>query len=558
MSNILFLRNFTIEPIAPIIKKLGKEILNERIEKIKFGNYDNVVTESIALVQAKSQETSPDLVVLALNLDDFLGGPWSSSWSVQHVLAELKKIYSILMEKPDSKVLINTFLISGVSTIMPIKNYDRSPEIREINNYIRNFVISHSDQFLLADWELLSVRIGINNVYDPRLRWMKNAPFKIPFLKEYAELVCRSLVNLRGLAKKVIVTDADNTLWGGVVGEDGFEHINLDAFEYPGRCFHIYQSELLSLKRQGILLTLCSKNNEQDVFNVFDNHPHCLITKEDLAVCQINWQDKADNIIVISEKLNIGLDAFVFVDDNPAECDRVRRALPEVTVLKVPQNPSSIPGFILNQPIFNFIESTSEDSTRTKKYQEQEIRTESRAGFETRTEFLFSLKLKATVSILSNDQVARVAQLTQRTNQFNLTTKRYSESEIIRMKELSEIFITTLKVKDRFGDLGLTGVAIFKKENKSIYVDTFLLSCRIIGRDLEDFFFLECLKLFPPKWKSTTITASYRETAKNSQVASLWDRFGLKRTKNVKGVVHYSTSPKDLKVSKPKYIQRIS
>src|SRR5262249_27162949 len=269
----------------------------------------------------------------------------------------------------------------------------------------------------------------------------------------------------------------------------------LDRNDYPGKAFYDFHTSLLHLAERGVLIVLCSKNNEADVFEVLDEHPWCRLKRTHLSGWRINWQDKATNIVELADELNLGLDSFVLVDDSPAECELVRNLLPEVTVLSVPEKVYELPSLLLKQGLFDTLRLTDEDKGRARLYQSETQRKSSRGAFLSVDDYLASLETVAVIHRMTPAEGPRAAQLTQKTNQFNLTTKRYSEADMRTFAARTDAAVFTLSVKDRFGDLGLVGVAILERDGTAGRIDSFLMSCRVLGRGLERPVLAHCLAL---------------------------------------------------------------
>jgi FkbH-like protein len=326
--------------------------------------------------------------------------------------------------------------------------------------------------------------------------------------------------------KKCIVVDLDNTLWAGILGEDGIDGIKMGE-DYPGSAYRFFQEYLLELSHMGIILAICSKNNEVDVLDVWEKHPDMLIRKDAVVTYRINWLNKADNIQDIARELNIGLDSIVFVDDNPTERELVKQMLPDVCVPDFPIHPYLYPEFItyLTDNYFSTYTLTQEDLLKTEQYKENNQRRQYKEQFTDITAYLHSLEIKLTVEKLSSFNRVRFAQMTQKTNQFNLTTHRYTETDIQDLSDKGG-WVYGLRVKDKFGDNGLTGLIIITIDGQTASIDTFLLSCRILGKEIEYAF----LKYMLEKLKSAGIAqlkAAYIKTSKNEQVKSFFDRFGF-------------------------------
>ena len=334
--------------------------------------------------------------------------------------------------------------------------------------------------------------------------------------------------------KKCLVLDLDNTLWGGVLGEDGIEGIQVDG-DYPGKAYHYWQEGLKELERNGVILAICSKNNQIDVEALFAAREMPL-TLSDFACLRINWTDKATNIREIAYELNIGLDSFVFVDDNPTERELIRQQLPMVAVPKWPSQPYELPIFYnqLVEDYFSVYTLTDEDKSKTEQYRQNANRALAQAQYSNMEDFLRSLEMRLTIAPATDITIPRIAQMTQKTNQFNLTTKRYAEADIHSLLD-NGARIWTLAVADRFGDNGITGLIILKFKNGWI-IDTMLMSCRVLGKGIEEAFFKNVIGRY-----KGALMAQYIPTAKNGQVADFYERMGLKLEEmNNEGVKEYS------------------
>ena len=334
--------------------------------------------------------------------------------------------------------------------------------------------------------------------------------------------------------KKCLVLDLDNTLWGGVLGEDGIEGVQIDG-DYPGKAYHSWQEGIKELERKGVILAICSKNNQTDVEALFAAREMPLLLA-DFACMRINWNDKSTNIREIAQELNIGLDSMVFADDNPTERELIRQQLPMVAVPEWPAQPYELPMFYarLVNDYFSVYTLTDEDKKKTEQYRQNANRAQAQAHFTDMEDFLRSLEMQLTIREATEVTIPRIAQMTQKTNQFNLTTKRYTESDIRSLLE-ERAQIWTLAVADRFGDNGITGLMILKPEN-GWTIDTLLMSCRVLGKGIEEAFFKSVISRY-----NGVLTAQYIPTAKNEQVADFYDRMGMKLERtNDEGVREYS------------------
>ena len=330
--------------------------------------------------------------------------------------------------------------------------------------------------------------------------------------------------------KKCIVLDLDNTLWGGVLGEDGIEGIKLGG-DYPGKAFHYWQEALLELSKSGVILTVCSKNNEADVLEAWEKNPFMVLKKDNFATWRINWTDKATNIKELAEELNIGLDSFVFVDDNPTERELIRQMLPMVEVPEFPAQPYELPVFFkeLVEKYFRVYSVTNEDQKKTEQYKANAQRAQAQRSFVDFDSFLKSLDIQISVEAANEFNIPRIAQMTQKTNQFNLTTKRYTDADVRQFVEQGWK-IWCISVADKFGDNGITGCIMINLNDSlnlnSVEVDTFLLSCRILGKGIEVAFIKRILVELRNQG-ITEVKASYIPTAKNAQVKALYEKCGF-------------------------------
>jgi len=328
--------------------------------------------------------------------------------------------------------------------------------------------------------------------------------------------------------KKCIIVDLDNTLWGGVLGEDGIYGIQIGE-DYPGNAFLEFQKALIELTKTGVILAACSKNNEADVLEAWEKNPKILIKKEHLSAYRINWNNKAENIKELVGELNIGFDSVVFIDDNPTERELIKQFFPMIETPDFPTQPYMIPNFTkeLIESYFRIYSLTEEDKSKTLQYRANIDRMNFQKGFTDFKEYLLSLEMEIHLQKVNSSTIPRVTQMTQKTNQFNLTTKRYTEADIKNFIEQGNT-IYCISVKDKFGDNGITGVIIIllNRLTKSATIDSLLLSCRILGKGIEEAFVYSVLnKLKHEGYK--TISASYLPTAKNEQVRNFYEKLGF-------------------------------
>lgn len=339
--------------------------------------------------------------------------------------------------------------------------------------------------------------------------------------------------------KKCLVLDLDNTLWNGVLGEDGICGVKMSG-DYPGNAFMCFQEGLVTLSKAGVILSVCSKNNEEDVIELWEKNPFLKLTPEYISAYRINWQNKADNIRELAKELNIGLDSMVFVDDNPTERALVRQELPMVAVPEFPKRPYDLMTFYrtLVEDYFKTYRLTSEDLSKTEQYKANAQRAGEQAKFTDLAEFIKSLDINIDIIKANEFNIPRIAQMTQKTNQFNLTTRRYSEADINAFISQGDD-IYCISVRDKFGDNGITGAIILRRETDGIAeIDSLLLSCRILGKNIETAFVNSVLNILLEEGVKT-VKASFIPTLKNKQVSDFYDRTGFIVDSEKDGVKNY-------------------
>ena len=361
---------------------------------------------------------------------------------------------------------------------------------------------------------------------------------------------------INGKSKKALIFDCDNTLWKGVLGEEGFNNIEMSSETKDGAIFKEVQSIGLSLVNKGILIGLCSKNNANDVDEVLSNHKDMVLRDNHITIKKVNWSDKVSNLIEISKELNIGLDSIVFIDDSDFEINFIKEQLPQVTVLRVPDKLHNYPAMLReNLNLFYRPSNTAEDKGKTKMYKEQKQREDQKSKFSSLSDFLVSLKLK--IKIFKNEKslISRMSQMTQKTNQFNLTTKRYSETEIENFIKSKNSDVYAFSVDDKFGSSGVTGLCVLSnKKDQKIQIDSFLMSCRIIGRNIEYVFIdyiIEQLKIDG----FTSLTSKFISTIKNKQVLNFFENCNFDLINQNGSCKNYFLSLSKYKISEISYIE---
>jgi FkbH-like protein len=367
---------------------------------------------------------------------------------------------------------------------------------------------------------------GLDRWEDARLWCHSKHPFSLDAIGCVAHAGARLLSAARGRARKCLVLDLDNTLWGGVVGDDGVNGIRIGSNHGAvGEAFSAFQSYLKELSGRGVALAVCSKNEMDLAVEPFRVHPEMVLRLDDFVVFRANWDNKADNLRSIAAEMNIGLDALVFVDDNPAERALVRAELPEIAVPEMPPDPADYVRILASGAWFETLGFTDEDRQRTRSYRENAVRNATKAQATDLDAYLRNLEMHATWGAADTTRLPRIAQLVNKTNQFNLTTTRYPEAELAALASDQNAWVGWFALRDRFGDHGLIAVVILRFSGEVALIDTWTMSCRVFSRGMEDFTFAVFWKV-AKKHGSRWLEGRYLPTVKNAVVEDLYNRLG--------------------------------
>ncbi|MGQ0639626.1 MAG: HAD-IIIC family phosphatase [Gemmatimonadaceae bacterium] len=367
---------------------------------------------------------------------------------------------------------------------------------------------------------------------NPKLWYMGKVAFGLEVFEEAAADIRAALRALSGSTAKAVVVDLDDVLWGGVVGETGWQDLRLGGHDTEGEAFVEFQRELKALSRAGVILGIVSKNDESTAFEAIEQHPEMVLRRRDFAGWRINWRDKAANLADLAAELNIGLDAVVFIDDNPAERSRVREALPEVVVPDWPADHLLYTRALLELRSFDRTSVTTEDAARNRMYTVDRDRREARASFSSLGDWLSSLDMTVIVEPVSESNLPRVAQLLNKTNQMNLVTRRMGETELLAWSREPTRRALAFTVRDRFGDYGLTGIASIEVREDAAEITDYLLSCRVMGRGVEETM-LHTIISEAQRLGAVTVRAQYIPTARNRPCLEFFEtRSSMKHTTN--------------------------
>jgi FkbH-like protein len=498
----------------------------------------NQYNQEILNPESELYKFSPDVSFLILDIRSVLGNLFYSPYSVsasarrefvQKRAKEVTDIAKAFVEKSKSKLVITNFVIP---TYSPFGIFETKAEygLQDMARDLNSLIVEESKKtpsLYVYDFNGFVTRYGENNIFDFRQFHFGDIKVALDYIPYLAEDLMGYIKPATGRNRKCIVLDLDNTLWGGIVGEDGFDGIKLGP-KSPGNAYLEFQRHLLSLYHRGIILAINSKNNPDDAFKVIREHPYMVLREENFACLKINWNDKISNMREIGAELNIGLDSMVFFDDDPVSRELMNKMLPEVMTVELPKDPSLYTPTIMRMNDFNVLNITGEDMKRGQMYIQQRKTAELQSRALNLEEFLSQLGTRIKIKKVDSFTLPRVSQLILKTNQFNLTTHRYQEEDIRRLSRDDGVLIGCAQVEDKFGDNGITGAFIVLKEPAVWTVDTFLLSCRVMGRGVEDAMMSYILSE-AKKAGIKTVKAQYLPTSKNKPCESFLEKYGFVR-----------------------------
>ena len=501
------------------------------------GDY-NQYNQEILNQDSELYKFKPDITFLILDTRHVLGEHFFSWYSIPYddrpkiidaKISEIENICNTFTNNSDSKLVVTSLQIPNYSPYgIDDEHVTKSLKqvILEINTELFQWNKQH--KLLTYDFNQFVRKYGENNIFNYKQFFSGDIKISTEYIPKFIDELMRYVYAVAGMTKKCIVLDLDNTLWGGIIGEDGFDNIKLG--DNPvGRAFVEFQKRLLAINQRGILLAINSKNNFNDAIEVIQKHPSMILGEDNFACVKINWDDKVANLQKIAEELNIGLDSMVFFDDDPINQEYVRESLPEVLVMNLPRDSSQYAKILTEMKEFDALRITEEDTKRSSMYLGQKKRKELENKIEDFNEFLKQMDIEVEVKKADSFSIPRISQLTLKTNQFNLTTRRYQEEDVSKFSSSEDKIVECVQVSDKFGDNGITGTYIIEKKNGDEWIiDTFLLSCRIIGRGVEEIMInqiIENAKLSGVK----RIKGEFIPTAKNKPAENFYEKLGFKK-----------------------------
>lgn len=507
-----------------------------RLEGMNLSVYDTDYNQIDAQLLDKNSEVysyKPDEILVWLATDklyeEFMDTPLAGRKKfAEYTLQKLQYYWNLISQNSKARILQPNFTEIDDKALGQYSckvETSFAYQIRKLNYLLEEAMLQRKDIYPV---DLLAVQIqeGQSKFYDASLYYNAKMTISLDSLPFVAKAVIDVIKAMEGKLKKCVILDLDNTLWGGVIGDDGMGGIEIGELG-KGHAFQDFQRWIKQLKECGIILAVCSKNNENTAKEPFERHEEMILRLSDISIFVANWNDKASNIKMIQESLNIGMDSIVFLDDNPFERDLVRSMIPDIEVPELPEDPALYLSYLQQCNYFDTVSFTGESSDRTKQYQAEYERKQLQMSFTSIDDYLESLEMIGEAKPFEPERYARIAQLTQRSNQFNLRTIRYTEDEIERIANDDRYLTLYYTLRDKFGDHGLVSVVIMEKtSNDEVFVNTWLMSCRVLKRGMEEFIVNGMIRA-AREAGFKTVKSEYIPTPKNAMVKDIYKTMGF-------------------------------
>lgn len=513
-----------------LVVECARRNLSARTKVAPFGQIEQyILSAADTLVSDR-----PVIVVIALRIEDVYADAYlrpngeDLDQRARACVDRLEHCVKLVQDAVSATVLVANFAVPDIAGLSDVYDGGRSNGVANIVNSANADLSARlADRPGAYVWDyagLVKAR-GASSWTDSRLWHLARQPIAAPNLPHAAAHLARTVAGTIFPRIKCLVLDLDNTLWGGVAGEDGLGGIQISD-DYPGNVFKAFQHAVLGLKDRGVLLAISSKNDEDLVRKIFDRHPDLILRWQDFSSTQINWNPKSDGIKSIAADLNIGVDAIAFFDDNPVEREEVRQNASGVSVIDVPKSPLGYVDALFEAGSFDAPQLSQEDSKRAVYYQNESRRQAARQDAGTMEEFLASLDMEVTLGSVGPETLARVVQLIGKTNQFNLTTRRHSQSDVQRMADDGSVDVRWYRLNDKYGDSGIIGVVVIRYDGAEASLDTFLMSCRAMNREVENAMLADAVRCALDR-DCTSLVGEYIATDRNAVVRDFYRRSGF-------------------------------
>ena len=539
---VYVVRSVTVEPILPFLA--CEAVLSNYVLDLQIGGYGSYVEEMMN-PQSALAVFQPDAVIVLLDLEEIAGrlpdlcadGTGAGvEEEIEECLSRVRQLLVSFRSTHSARLLLQGCVVPDVTSIGDVGDANLplslTNAVMRLNQGLASLCRAISD-CIFFDVDRLAARYGRARWIDTRMFLASRLSVSSDSFRGYSRGLVRSLLAMFRAPRKVLCTDLDNTLWGGVLGEDGPDGISTGS-AFPGNCYLAYQTYLKQLSRRGILLAIVSKNNKADITEAFQIRSADLaVSLDNFVATKISWNEKSDALRDLARELSLGLDSFVFVDDNPVECAGIQKQLPEVAVIAAPvEEPWKLVELLSEQSFFDAAVVTDEDVNRVAEYKAQAQRSRLASSAGGRDEFLASLGIVCTFQSALQAPLSRSVQLLAKTNQFNLTTRRCSAAEIEEFAASAGGYAVVVRVRDRFGDAGVVGLALARNESGTCYIDSLLLSCRVIGRGIETAL-LAHLSERALLGGAQRLVGEFIATKKNAPCASFYADHGFTRSNSM-------------------------
>ena len=526
---VAVLGSYSIQHFVSVLRFLLHE---EGIDaNIYEGEYDGILMD-VLNEESELYQFKPSMVILLPSIKDIKEFPalGSDAESVEQLADKQTQLYQGIWNKLETSLGCQ---ILQANFVLPIERalgnlesnyeYSRSFYYKRINAKLEQ---KRGGNVTIMDMDYWAGVVGKINWFDNSSYYLSKTGFRMDYIGIAAEVFVKQILALTGKVKKCLVLDLDNTLWGGVVGDDGCMGIQLDPNNAIGESYRAFQQYVLQLKERGVILAVCSKNEEDIAKEPFEKNDKMILKLDDISCFIANWEDKAGNIRTIASKLNIGVDSLVFFDDNPAEREIVKQFVPEVLVVDVPEDPADyVQALSLCMP-FEWGQLTGEDFKRTQSYLQNSKRQELESSFVNYDEYLQALDMVGSVEEIDSYSKERFAQLINKSNQFNLRTIRYTEAAIEQMMQEENTKLLAVSLKDKFSDYGIISCIILKKDGEECFADTWVMSCRVLKRGVEEFAFSHVCDM-ARSMGCSKLVGEYIPTQKNRMVKDFYPNLGF-------------------------------
>jgi FkbH-like protein len=534
---VAILSSFTINGLEEALRvKCAESDITCATYICGYGQYNQDILDQ----SSRLYEFSPDITFIIIDTRTVMSTLFYSPYAIpvndrrsyiDKRVTDFVNLVRAFKNRTDSKLVLTN---CSIPTYSPYGICEGKSEYG-LRDMVYDFNAKLSDTFrsdpqvFLFDFNSFVSKYGEVNVLDYRQFLVGDIKVSLSHIPHLAEELMGYVKANLGVNRKCIVLDLDNTLWGGIIGEDGFDRIDL-SLKPPGMAFVEFQRVLLALYQRGIILAVNSRNNEDDALKAIREHPYMVLREENFATMKINWNDKITNMKEIAEELNIGLESIVYFDDDPINRELMLKAIPQIMTVNLPDDPSLYASTLMRINDFNALAVTSEDTKRGQMYKQEQKRIKLKNSASNLEDFLKQLEIKVTMKKANDFTIPRIAQLTLKTNQFNLTTRRYQEEDVQMFAHDQTRLIGCAQTQDKFGDNGITGVYIVNKNlaDKEWFIDTFLLSCRVMGRGIENVMLGYILSKAKEEGV-VKVKAEFIPTKKNKPCEHLLPNFGFKK-----------------------------